>query len=199
MVLCIYVVVSGTPHGILGPPGTRLELWLMATFSVAATIPIMFTLNLLTLSEHVTVMCTLPFVTAFMSWLWLGERFTRTQAICCCRSFHLLAFYAADGRIVICIAGVMIITDPFRVREPATAHGREDGIPDTLSGKLTGIGLTLLGVCLRAPQCKSPARCFLSWVMTDEIVVLVRKLGNRATTAQILTITYIVLAVSAPM
>jgi drug/metabolite transporter (DMT)-like permease len=153
----IYVVVSGTPHGILGPPGTRLELWLMAIFAVAATLPIMFTLNLLTLSEHVTVMCTLPFVTAFMSWIWLEERFTRTQAICCGMSFHLLAFCGADGRVVICIAGVMIVTDPLRVREPATAHGREDGIPDTLSGKLIGIGLTLLGVSLRAPQCKSPA------------------------------------------
>lgn len=83
LVFCTYIVASGTPHGILGPPGTRLELWVMAVFAVAATLPILFTLNALTLSEHVTVMCTLPFVTAFMSWVWLGEKFTRTQAICC--------------------------------------------------------------------------------------------------------------------
>jgi drug/metabolite transporter (DMT)-like permease len=156
LVVSVYVVASGTPHGILGPPGTRLELWLMAIFAVAATLPIMFTLNLLTLSEHVTVMCTVPFVTAFMSWIWLGERFTKTQAICCGMFSTSWLSMRLTG-IVICIAGVIIITDPFRVREPATAHGREDGIPDTLSGKLTGIGLTLLGVCLRAPQCQWPA------------------------------------------
>lgn len=35
--------------------------------------------------------------------------------------------------------------------------------------------------------------------MIDDIVVMVRKIGDRATTAQILTITYIALAIAAPM
>ena len=33
----------------------------------------------------------------------------------------------------------------------------------------------------------------------DPVVVMVRKIGDRATTAQILTITYIALAIAAPM
>jgi hypothetical protein len=49
-----------------------------------------------------------------------------------------------------------MVVDPFRIREPADSdHDRSDGIPDTLSGKLLGVGVTLLGIFLRAPQCKS--------------------------------------------
>jgi hypothetical protein len=49
-----------------------------------------------------------------------------------------------------------MVVDPFRIREPANSdEGRSDGIPDTLSGKLLGVGVSLLGIFLRAPQCKS--------------------------------------------
>jgi hypothetical protein len=79
----IYILASNTPGGLLGPPGTRIALWAMAIFAMLATLPILFSLNLLTLSEHVSVNCLLPFVTALTSYFWLGERFTRTQAVCC--------------------------------------------------------------------------------------------------------------------
>jgi hypothetical protein len=82
----IYIMVTNTPGGIFGPPGTRIALWAMAIFAMLATLPILFSLNLLTLSEHVSVNCLLPFVTAFASYVWLGERFTRTQAVCCRKS-----------------------------------------------------------------------------------------------------------------
>ena len=85
----IYILASNTPGGLLGPPGTRLALWAMAIFAMLATLPILFSLNLLTLSEHVSVNCLLPFVTAFAPYSWLGERFTRTQAVCCCESPYL--------------------------------------------------------------------------------------------------------------
>ena len=86
----IYILVSNTPGGLLGPPGTRLALWAMAIFAMLATLPILFSLNLLTLSEHVSVNCLLPFVTAFASYSWLGERFTRTQGVCCRESLSPL-------------------------------------------------------------------------------------------------------------
>jgi hypothetical protein len=58
--------------------------------------------------------------------------------------------------IVICIVGVVMVVDPFRIREPVDSeHDRSDGIPDTLSGKLLGVGVSLLGIFLRAPQCMS--------------------------------------------
>lgn len=63
----------------------------MAIFANLATLPLLFSLNQLTLSEHVSVNCLLPFVTALASWLWLGERFTRTQATCCRQSLSQLA------------------------------------------------------------------------------------------------------------
>jgi len=51
-----------------------------------------------------------------------------------------------------------MVVDPFRIREPVDLdEGRSGGIPDTLSGKLLGVGVALLGVLLRAPQCKSLA------------------------------------------
>jgi hypothetical protein len=61
--------------------------------------------------------------------------------------------------VVICIIGVVMVVDPFRIREPADSdEGRSDGIPDTLSGKLLGVGVSLLGIFLRAPQCKCLVR-----------------------------------------
>jgi hypothetical protein len=49
-----------------------------------------------------------------------------------------------------------MVVDPFRIREPVDSeHDRSDGIPDTLSGKLLGVGVSLLGIFLRAPQCMS--------------------------------------------
>jgi hypothetical protein len=48
-----------------------------------------------------------------------------------------------------------MVVDPFRIREPVDSdHDRSDGIPDTLSGKLLGVGVSLLGIFLRAPQCE---------------------------------------------
>jgi hypothetical protein len=49
-----------------------------------------------------------------------------------------------------------MVVDPFCIREPVDSdHDRSDGIPDTLSGKLLGVGVSLLGIFLTAPQCKS--------------------------------------------
>jgi hypothetical protein len=120
-----------------------------------ATVPLLFSLNQLTLSEHVSVNCLLPFVTAFAGWFWLGERFTKTQAICCSES-PSNASGAMLIILVICIIGLMMVVDPFRTRNSAALHeGRDDGIPDTLSVKLLGVSASLLGVLLRAPQCES--------------------------------------------
>jgi hypothetical protein len=152
----VYILASNPPGGSLGPPGTRIALWAMAIFAMLATLPILFSLDLLTLSEHVSVNCLLPFVTALTSYFWLGESFTRTQAVCCRESRSSVLRGPLAYSIVICIAGVVMVVDPFRIREPEDSdHDRSDGIPDTLSGKLLGVGVSLLGIFLRAPQCKS--------------------------------------------
>jgi hypothetical protein len=48
-----------------------------------------------------------------------------------------------------------MVTDPFRIRDTTPASDNDDGISDSISTKLTGIGLTLLGAALVAPQCES--------------------------------------------
>lgn len=52
------------------------------------------------------------------------------------------------------MVGVMIITDPLRIREATPSFERNDGIPDSVSDKLIGIVLTLLGAALVAPECE---------------------------------------------
>lgn len=129
----------------------------MALSSTLATVPLLYSLNLLTLSEHVSVSCLLPFVTASISCLWLGEKFSRTQAVCCRELVYCLRCPETAGVliVVICVAGVVMVVDPLRIREPADSdHDPTDGIPDTLSGKLIGVGILLLGIFLRAPQCE---------------------------------------------
>jgi len=87
----IYVFATKPAHGLLCPPGTRLSIWAIAILAVFSSLLVLSTLQQLTLSEHVTVMCILPFFTAFAARLWLGEIFTKTQATCCRRSsgiFH---------------------------------------------------------------------------------------------------------------
>jgi hypothetical protein len=48
-----------------------------------------------------------------------------------------------------------MVTDPFRIRDATPSSDNNDGISDTISTKLIGIGLTLLGAALVAPQCES--------------------------------------------
>ena len=61
----------------------------------------------------------------------------------------------AHTRTVLCMTGVIMVTDPLRIRTPDDSHhGSSDGIPDTLSGKVLGVGITLLGAVLRAAQCE---------------------------------------------
>jgi hypothetical protein len=79
----IYVLVTKPPHGLLCPPGTRMSIWAIAVLAIFGSLLVLSTLHQLTLSEHVTVMCILPFFTAFVAKLCLGEIFTRTQATCC--------------------------------------------------------------------------------------------------------------------
>ena len=47
-----------------------------------------------------------------------------------------------------------MVTDPFRLRDESTPSEKNDGISDSISTKLIGIGLTLLGAALVAPQCE---------------------------------------------
>jgi hypothetical protein len=82
----IYVIVTKPPHGLLCPPGTRMSIWAIAVLAIFGSLLVLSTLHQLTLSEHVTVMCILPFFTAFVAKLWLGEIFTKVQAMCCCTS-----------------------------------------------------------------------------------------------------------------
>jgi hypothetical protein len=47
-----------------------------------------------------------------------------------------------------------MVTDPLRIRDDTPPSGKNDGISDSVPTKLMGIGLTLLGATLVAPQCK---------------------------------------------
>jgi hypothetical protein len=80
----IYVLVTKPPHGLLCPSGTRMSIWAIAVLAIFGSLLVLSTLHQLTLSEHETVMCILPFFTAFVAKLWLGEIFNKIQAMCCC-------------------------------------------------------------------------------------------------------------------
>jgi drug/metabolite transporter (DMT)-like permease len=67
-----------------------MSIWAIAVLAIFGSLLVLSTLHQLTLSEHVTVMCILPFFTAFVAKLWLGEIFTKVQAMCCCTSSNLL-------------------------------------------------------------------------------------------------------------
>jgi drug/metabolite transporter (DMT)-like permease len=60
-----------------------MAVWSIGVLQVLATVAMYVSLQQLTLSEHVTVACTLPFATALLSWVWLGDRLTRAQVLCC--------------------------------------------------------------------------------------------------------------------
>jgi hypothetical protein len=94
-----------------------------------------------------------------------------------------------------------MVTDPFRIRDTTPASDNDDGISDSVSTKLIGIGLTLLGAALVAPQCESNpmSQRESTSTMTDMIVVLTRLVGDRASTAQIKTITYFTTSLAFPM
>jgi hypothetical protein len=101
------------------------------------------------------------------------------------------------------MAGVMLITDPFRIREPGASlpdddHGGGDAIPDTIPLKLLGIGLTLLGIGITAPQCKSTLSHSDSQRLLI-IVVLVRKIGETATIAQVNVVCSFTMIVALPV
>jgi hypothetical protein len=55
-----------------------------------------------------------------------------------------------------------MVTDPLRIRDTAPSSDKDDGASDSVSTKLIGIGLTLLGAALVAPQCELESTC--SWV-----------------------------------
>jgi hypothetical protein len=53
-----------------------------------------------------------------------------------------------------------MVTDPFLIRDNTPPSGNNDGISNSVSNKLIGIGLTLLGAALVAPQCESSRHAF---------------------------------------
>jgi hypothetical protein len=87
--------------------------------------------------------------------------------------------------------GVMIITDPFRLREATSPHGKDDGVPGTVIDKLIGVGSTMSVHVMMG--------IWLEKLTADSIVVLVRVVGNRASTSQIKTITYFAMSILSPM
>jgi uncharacterized membrane protein len=81
-----YTTILHVPQAPLGAPTLRKYLviaGLGVTVSVMTSYQSMF---YLTLSEFISVRCMDPFATALLCRIFLGERFTRTQICCCCKS-----------------------------------------------------------------------------------------------------------------
>lgn len=62
----------------------RRLIWLRALFYTAGLYLGYLSLHYLTLSEYLTLYCTLPFFTGVLCWIFVKEPFTWTQGICCC-------------------------------------------------------------------------------------------------------------------
>lgn len=87
------MVYNQTPDAPLGPRNL-IHLNVIGGMGVATSLILGYTsMYYLTLSEYTTVRCLLPFATAFMCWIFVGERFTTVQAICCCKSGTLLLLF----------------------------------------------------------------------------------------------------------
>jgi hypothetical protein len=89
LIFASFILLTGSPDRILAPPGTRVTVGTISALGFLATLAMYLSLHQLTLAEHMTVSCTLPFVTAFVSWIWLGDKLTRAQVLCCGESLPL--------------------------------------------------------------------------------------------------------------
>jgi hypothetical protein len=124
--------------------------------------------------------------------------------ILCCGQYRL---HGQDDRAkspVLSVIGVALIVDPFKVKRGASpssiSHfGVGDGIPDTLSTKLVGIGLCSSGMLLLAIQCESFTYHLQSHEIDFPVVVLFRHISERASTAQILVIVNALSGIAAPL
>jgi len=88
-----YIVRTGTPDAPFGPPAVRHLMWIRGVLISIGLITGYSSLRYLTISEFLTIYCSLPFPTGLLCWMLLGERFTRIQAICCCKSRDTLLRY----------------------------------------------------------------------------------------------------------
>lgn len=84
-----YVLRTGSPGAPLGPSPVQHLMWIRGGLLTIGLITGYSSLRYLTISEFLTIFCCLPFPTGLLCWIFLGERFTRTQMICCCKSFSL--------------------------------------------------------------------------------------------------------------
>jgi len=118
-------------------------------------------LRYLTISEFLTIFCCLPFPTGLLCWLFLGEKFTRVQMICCCKfAFHWSSISLYSGFSVL---GVAMITDPFArvVIDDSASDTRlanlaiNDNIPNDLKTKLIGLAMCAPSVLALAGESKS--------------------------------------------
>ena len=78
-----YVLRTDTPHAPFGPPPIRRLMWIRGCLLSMGLITGYTSLRYLTISEFLTMFCCLPFPTGLLCWIFLGERFTRVQMICC--------------------------------------------------------------------------------------------------------------------
>lgn len=84
MLLCLaYLLIAQEPHAPFGPPGVRHLIWTRAIFLTTNVFMGYSALKRLTISEFLTLWCLSPLLTGLFCWLFVGERFSRTQAICC--------------------------------------------------------------------------------------------------------------------
>ena len=78
-----YVLRAGTPDAPFGPPPVRGLMWIRGCLLSLGLITGYSSLRYLTISEFLTIFCCLPFPTGLLCSMFLGEKFTRIQMLCC--------------------------------------------------------------------------------------------------------------------
>ena len=78
-----YLYYFQTPERPFGPPGVRHLILLRGALITAGLFLGYESLHYLNLSEFMVLYCLVPFFTGILAWLFVNERFTRAQAVCC--------------------------------------------------------------------------------------------------------------------
>lgn len=81
-----HVLKTAPPYGIYSPPHVRWYICIRGVLCAVGLVTAYTAMGCLTQSEFMTVYCCGPFATGIMCWVFVGERFSRLQGVCCCES-----------------------------------------------------------------------------------------------------------------
>lgn len=98
VLLCgAYILWTKTPHAPWAPPAIRHWIWIRTVFLTINVLMGYHSLQRLTISEFLSLFSLMPLITGVLCWLFLGEKFSTVQAVCCRQSLLPSSFLFGGG------------------------------------------------------------------------------------------------------